>query len=55
MYNETELKIKKRLEELEKLRQETIEKLKIQQELVMKPIEAVIAELTALLPPEEKP
>lgn len=52
--NKTELKIKARLEELEKLKLETIEKLKVQQELALKPIEIVIGELTALLPPEKE-
>lgn len=44
-----DIKIKMRLEELTKLRDDSIEKLKLQQQLVMSPIEAVIAELTALI------
>lgn len=48
-----EEKIKNRIVELEKIREETIEKLKIQQQLVMSPIETAIAELQALLPPDE--
>lgn len=50
----TEDKIKERLAELEDIKSKTIEQLKIQQELAIKPIEAVIAELTALLPIEIK-
>jgi hypothetical protein len=47
-------KIRERLKELEDIKIKAIEKLKIQQELVMKPIETAISELEALLPEEEK-
>jgi hypothetical protein len=53
MTESMEDKIRERLKELEELKARTIEQLKIQQELTMKPIEAVIAELNALLPVEE--
>lgn len=54
MYNEIELKIKKRIEELEKIKEEVIEKLKVQQELAMKPIEVAIYELKSILSLEEE-
>jgi hypothetical protein len=52
--NETQIKIKVRLEELKQLKDKTIEQLKIQQQLALSPVDAAIAELSALLPPEEE-
>jgi hypothetical protein len=52
--NDTQIKIKARLDELNKIREQTIEGLKIQQKLALDPIEAVIAELSALLLEEDK-
>ncbi len=49
-----DIRIRQRLDELQKIKEETIERLKIQQQLALAPIEAVIAELSAFLPLDEK-
>lgn len=48
-----DVKIKIRISELEEIKKQTIEKLKIEQQLIMTPINAVIEELKILLSEEK--
>jgi hypothetical protein len=47
-----EVRIKSRIEELKSMKEKAIEQLKMQQQLVLNPIDSAIAELTDLLPKE---